>query len=271
MKAAAVRLLQESLVQEGHHLGEVDGKLGKKTYAAVETALSKRSTQLPAAWKDWSNRRRCIAMLQLLCKEKDIAVGKIDGLWGPQTAYGYDMLRYLRQNGALPAPFRDETPLEANPNAWPRQTEAELKHFYGEIGKNQTKLALPYPHRLSWDLRETVDAFWCHAKVHDSAQRVLTRVLEHYGLARIKALHLDRFGGCLNVRKMRGGTKWSMHAWGIAIDYDTEFNRYNWGRDRATLARPEYDAWWRFWEEEGWVSLGRTRNFDWMHVQAAKL
>lgn len=271
MRAAAVRLLQKSLVQEGHQLGEVDGKLGKKTYAAVAAALTQRSEQLPAEWKAWSNRRRCIAMLQLLCKEKDIAVGKIDGLWGPQTDYAYDMLRHLRENGELPPPFRDVTPLEANPNAWPRQAEAELNRFYGEIGKNQTKLVLPYPHRLSWDLRETVHAFWCHAKVHDSAQRVLSRVLEHYGPERIKELHLDRFGGCLNVRKMRGGTKWSMHAWGIAIDYDTEFNRYNWGRDRATLARPEYDAWWRFWEEEGWVSLGRTRNFDWMHVQAAKL
>ena len=34
---------------------------------------------------------------------------------------------------------------------------------------------------------------------------------------------------------------------------------------------PEYDAWWRCWESEGWVSLGRLRNFDWMHIQAAKL
>ncbi|MCF8078467.1 MAG: hypothetical protein K9K88_04215 [Desulfobacterales bacterium] len=44
-----------------------------------------------------------------------------------------------------------------------------------------------------------------------------------------------------------------------------------WGRDRAHFARTEYDAWWRLWEEEGWVSLGRQRNFDWMHVQAAQL
>jgi hypothetical protein len=27
------------------------------------------------------------------------------------------------------------------------------------------------------------------------------------------------------------------------------------------FAQPEYDAWWRFWEEEGWVSLGRTKNY----------
>ncbi len=271
MKAAAVRLLQQSLVQEGYHLGEVDGKLGKKTYSAVETALEKRSVELPADWKDWSNRRRCIAKLQLLCKENEIAVGKIDGLWGPQTEYAFDMLAHHQEHGEFPPPFRDETPLDVNPNAWPNQSQADLKRYYGEVGKNQTKLALPYPHRFSWDLRKTIHAFSCHEKVHDSASRVLKRVLEHYGPDRIKELRLDRWGGCLNVRKMRGGNKMSMHSWGIAIDYDTEFNRYKWGRDRATLAGPEYDAWWRFWEEEGWVSLGRTRNFDWMHVQAAKL
>ena len=77
-------------------------------------------------------------------------------------------------------------------------------------------------------------------------------------------------GGCLNVRRMRGGTRWSTHSWGIAMDYDPEQNQWKWGRDRATLALPEYDAWWRLWEEEGWTSLGRTKNFDWMHVQAAK-
>lgn len=62
-----------------------------------------------------------------------------------------------------------------------------------------------------------------------------------------------------------------LHSWGIAIDYDPDRNQLQWGRDRAVFAGPDYDAWWQFWEEEGWTSLGRTRNFDWMHVQAAKL
>jgi hypothetical protein len=48
-------------------------------------------------------------------------------------------------------------------------------------------------------------------------------------------------------------------------------NKLQWGRDRAAFASAEYDAWWRTWEAEGWVSLGRTRNYDWMHVQAARV
>jgi hypothetical protein len=146
-----------------------------------------------------------------------------------------------------------------------------LIRFYGEVGQNQTRVHVPYTHRLSWEKTTRVNSFSCHEKVHDSLLRVLNRVLDHYGPERIRELQLDLWGGCLNVRKMRGGTRWSMHSWGIALDYDPERNQLKWGRDRAAFAKPEYDRWWQFWEEEGWVSLGRSRNFDWMHLQAAKL
>jgi hypothetical protein len=96
-------------------------------------------------------------------------------------------------------------------------------------------------------------------------------VLQHYGPDKVRQLGLDLFGGCLNVRKMRGGSAWSMHSWGIAFDFDPDRNQLKWGRDRAVFARPEYQKWWELWEEEGAVSLGRARNFDWMHVQFASL
>ena len=271
MRTAAVRVLQESLIEEGRDPGKVDGKLGKNTYNAVAAALASRLPAVPENWTDWPDSRKCVAMLQLFCSEQGIDSGKIDGYWGPQTEYAFDVLCYLRGHGEFPPDFRDDEPIDVNPNLWPVQDEPELIRNFGEKGENQTRLVLPYHHRLSWDLRKTVQSFWCHEKVHDSAHRVLTRVLGHYGPERIRELRLDRWGGCMNVRKMRGGSKWSMHSWGIAIDYDTEFNQYNWGRDRAGMASPEYTAWWLFWEEEGWVSLGRTRNFDWMHLQAAKL
>jgi hypothetical protein len=42
------------------------------------------------------------------------------------------------------------------------------------------------------------------------------------------------------------------------------------GWDRNASPPPEYETSWWFWEEAGWVNLGRTKNPDWMHVQAAK-
>ncbi len=271
MNAAAIRVLQQSLIDEGLAPGGVDGKLGPNTYGAVEKALLKRQGKLPGAWPGWPNSRKTVAYLQCLCKENKIDVGTIDGFWGPQTDYAFDTLSQLLKSGEMPPPWRDKAPLAANPNNWPLQSEASLNTYFGHVGKNQTDLLLPYPHRLSWDLTQAIRSFPCNVKVHDSAKRVLTRVFDHYGMERIRALRLDRWGGCLNVRKMRGGSSWSMHSWGIAIDFDPDRNQLKWGRDRAAFAQPDYDVWWRFWEEEGWISLGRTKNYDWMHVQAAKL
>jgi len=271
MTRAQVRLIQQSLISEGLNPGTVDGRLGDNTYRAVREALTQRVANLPGDWQGWSNSRKTVAYIQLLCKEHVIDVGDIDGYWGPQTDYAVDTLSHLLETGEMPRPWRDDIPLDVNPNGWPSQNEAAITEFYGQVGTNQVSLALPYPHRLAWDLKTTINSYKCNAKVHDSAQRVLQRVFDHYGTERIKELRLDRWGGCLNVRKMRGGTQWSMHSWGISIDYDPENNQLKWGRDRSTFARPEYDAWWRFWEEEGWTSLGRTKNYDWMHVQAVRI
>lgn len=271
MKSVAIRIVQQSLVDEGYNPGKVDGKLGANTYGAVIEALLKWQNELPQDWQSWPNSRKTTAYLQLLCREHNIDVGKIDGQWGPQTDYAFDTLSELLSKGKMPSPWRDDSPIVANPNNWPIQNEADLNAFYGAVGENQVKLTLPYPHRLSWDLRQTINSFSCNAKVHDSAKRILTKVLDRYGIERIRELRLDRWGGCLNIRKMRGGGNMSTHSWGIAMDYDPERNQLKWGRSQAAFAQAEYDDWWNCWEEEGWVSLGRIKNYDWMHVQAAKV
>lgn len=43
------------------------------------------------------------------------------------------------------------------------------------------------------------------------------------------------------------------------------------GPGPGPFCKPDYINWRECWEKEGWVSLGRQRNYDWMHVQAAKL
>jgi hypothetical protein len=87
----------------------------------------------------------------------------------------------------------------------------------------------------------------------------------------ISKLNLDLFGGCVNVRRMRGGSAWSIHSWGAAIDVDPDNNQLKWGKDKAEFAKKEYNAFWDIVEDEGWVSLGRVKNYDWMHYQAALL
>ena len=132
-------------------------------------------------------------------------------------------------------------------------------------------LRLPFQMRLAWDPSVRIGRFSCHEKVHDAFLKVFQDTLSHYGEARIEELRLDLFGGCLNVRKMRGGTQMSMHSWGIAIDLDPERNALRMTRQEATFARPEYAPFWKIVEGQGLVSLGRIRDFDWMHFQAARL
>lgn len=111
----------------------------------------------------------------------------------------------------------------------------------------------------------------CNTRVKDSLGRVLTAVLTHYGLPAVRQLGLDLYGGGYALRDKRGGSTPSTHAWGIAFDFDPDHNQLKWSDARARFAQPDYAAWWQCWEAEGWVSLGRTRNYDWMHVQAARV
>jgi hypothetical protein len=152
---------------------------------------------------------------------------------------------------------------------WPYEKDAI--RFFGQPGENQTRLELPFPLRYEGD-HGVVELHHvsCNTRVKDALARIWDRTLDHYGHKRIVELRLDVFGGCLNVRRKRGGSEWSMHAFGAAWDVDPARNQLHWGRDRAALARPEYDAFWQIVEAEGAVSLGRTRNFDWMHFQFAR-
>ena len=156
-------------------------------------------------------------------------------------------------------------------NNWPNQDYNSMNEFFGPIGQNQEKLELPYPLVLAWDASSIVKKATCNVKVHKSLYSIFENTLKTYGLKEIKKLRLDNFGGCLNVRKMRGGSSWSIHSWGAAIDLDPDKNQLKWGKDKATFAKKEYEPFWKIVESEGWISLGRKKNYDWMHFQAALL
>jgi len=275
MRRNLVRLLQEKLTTSGHYSDDIDGLAGTNTAEAVTAALTAAVARLPKNWATWSDRRRLIAYLQLTALDAGINAGDIDGLWGTQTAFAADSLEILGQTGALPDNWRDhELRPKPNPNHWPKETQANLDAFFGPHGlPNGRSPALayvecPWTLKLAWNRRQTTRRIGCNINVADSLGRILTRVYETYGGADIKVLNLDLYGGCYMARAKRGGSSLSTHSWAIALDWDPDHNQLKWGRDRARLARPEYADWWKIWEDEGWLSLGLERNYDWMHVQA---
>ena len=152
-------------------------------------------------------------------------------------------------------------------NIWPKQDYASMVAYYGNVGENQTKLVLPYPMRLAWDTSKTVTKITCHSKVHDSLERILSNIYDSYSkdLTAVKNDRLDLYGGCLNVRKVRGGSSWSIHSWGAAIDLDPDNNTMSMHRDQAKMPKAIIDI----FIKEGWISMGQSKNYDFMHFQAA--
>lgn len=150
-------------------------------------------------------------------------------------------------------------------------TTAQITKKYGvpnETGKGYLKkITLPYPMRLAWDKDTEVKTMMCHNLVADNFTAVFNDLLKEYGYKKIVELGIDLFGGCFNYRKMRGGSAWSTHSWGIAIDLDPERNLLKETSKTARFARPEYKKMIDIFYKHGFESLGREKNYDYMHFQ----
>ncbi len=258
-----IKVVQKLLQDKGLYAGAIDGIAGPVTMAGL--------SRVEGLNRQWPKNRQLIGFIQIAASERDIDSGPVDGLWGPRTQAAFEQLIYLQEHGNPQPPWRSDEVIVPNPNQWPLQHSPEFQEYFGERGTRLTTIDLPYEMKLSWLLTSRVRRTTCHENIAESLVRVLQKVKDIYGSNEISRLRLNHFGGCFNNRKIRNGTLWSMHAWGIALDFDPNRNQLNWGRDRAVFSHPDYDEWWNCWEEEGWISLGRRRNFDWMHIQAARL
>ncbi|KQZ54630.1 hypothetical protein ASD54_04700 [Rhizobium sp. Root149] len=235
--------LQSRLTAHGYPVGGIDGNVGPVSIAALKAFQRARGLEV---------------------------TGKADGttvshLRMPSSAVLPEKLvgvpdRNIAEPAVKPAPSR---------NLWPRQ--ADCMTVFGPVGTSQVLVELPFAMVLAWDKSVRIRKISLHSKVATSASRVFEQVAEFYTEGERAALGLNIFGGSLNVRRMRGGTAYSMHSWAIAIDFDPERNGLNVKAPQARLSHADAVPFWEAWEAEGWLSLGRAKNFDWMHVQAARL
>jgi hypothetical protein len=215
-----------------------------------------------------TDNEAAVSLAQRRMKAMGLYAGDVDGWGGPATQAALERALAIPVTVAVPGDAAVATALPR----WPRQSD--VTSFYGPAGGPECtvgKVISPVPFVLSWDRAKVVRAFGCHRKIEAALNGIFRESVAHYGEARFVELGLNIFGGCFNVRKMRNSGAMSMHSWGIAVDLDPDRNQLNWGRDRAVFARPEYEAFWKIVEAKGAVSLGRVRNFDWMHFQFATL
>ncbi len=154
-----IKVVQSSLNKHYKKNLKVDGVAGNNTFSAL-----KNINALP---HDWGMERKLIGYIQHICDLEDINAGPVDGFWGPQTDYGYGLLRD-KLNGAQPAPWRDDEGIGGQPgpgDKWPLQTQESLEAYYGKVGTNQVTIKVPYPLKLSWDTTQIVYKITCHSKV----------------------------------------------------------------------------------------------------------
>ncbi len=145
--------------------------------------------------------------------------------------------------------------------------------IFGKPGddRNLVTVHMPYPRRIAWDKKVITNRMQCHKLVAPVFQKIHKETLAHYGLQKIQELEIDIFGGCYNFRKMRGGSDWSRHSWGIAEDLNPDKNSLNMRSGKAQFSKREYKAMIDIYYANGFCNQGVEKGFDFMHWEVLSL
>jgi hypothetical protein len=82
---------------------------------------------------------------------------------------------------------------------------------------------------------------------------------------------IDRYAGAYTHRKMRGGSNWSMHAFGCAIDFYAEPNGLRTRCPQDLFCGSDYKDFLDIMEAHEWLPAIRLWGADAMHFQRARI
>ncbi len=270
--------VQAMLANAGYYTGELDGYYGPQMNRAMRVIeLTTQKHQYPKNFLRWGTKRRIIACGQAILNALGFEAGEVDGLLGHNTREAFAAYQLKKETG------RDvklkQKPVEeyatTPPEHLPRQRECE--QFYGTPGRNGTvskrlrAIELPFDLRIDWNLRQKTNKITVHEKCAPSLHKALITVHDVYGYERMRKLGLDRYAGAYNPRKMRGGSSWSMHAYGCAIDFYAQPNGLRTRCPNALFCKAEYKDFLDIMERNGWLPAIRLWGRDAMHFQRARL
>jgi len=121
---------------------------------------------------------------------------------------------------------------------------------------------LPFVMRVAWRPATPQTGVWIHHKVADSFLDALIEIRDTHGEHYLHEMHYDYYGGLHNHRlNSNDRSKWSMHAFAAAFDYNPHIATYEPGG-----RQPEFIV--AAFERRGWVWV-YVNGVPRMHVQAA--
>ena len=260
--------LQGLLKQAGLYSGAIDGIAGAKTAAGVAQVTRGYSRAILA-----DARRRHVAAAQILLNVQGFEAGVVDGYEGHNTRNALAAWRHKQRTGKTLKVSRPATKGYTGGASLP--TQSNVGRVYGqpgpEIKSRLVTKALPFPLRIDWNLGQKATRVTLHRAVIDRYIKALIATRDRYGMGRMQGLGIDRFAGSYNHRKMRGGSRWSMHAYGIAVDHYAAPNGLRTRCPEALFCGPEYRGFLDIMESHGMLPAIRLWGADAMHFQAARM
>lgn len=174
-----------------------------------------------------------------------------DGFWGPKSI------------SACKQHLKNLMPKD---NPWPKSDQSSLREFYGIPGDEDNLVTITFPYPMFYGGKPSSKTR-VHKKCADSLLRVLNGIKDLIATNPSIKSDAEDYGGCFNFRLKRGGSTYSLHAWGAAIDLDDDDNTFKDGwpmkADMPLEIMEEF-------AKEGWVSAGAFWGYDAMHFQATQ-
>ena len=157
----------------------------------------------------------------------------------------------------------------ADTSAIPTQKQVRSNNsVYGHVDSAGSKLVTAsIPYKMYYG--SSTATVKVHKAVKSRVEAIFSQTAAAYTPAEIEELGLNKYSGCYNKRKTTGGSSYSIHSWGVAIDIDAGRNPMS-STGKEPLAREKAKKFWQIVEANGGHSMGRNFGYDWMHFQFAK-
>lgn len=97
---------------------------------------------------------------------------------------------------------------------------------YGSLDNVRlVRVTSPYPLVIAWNKNQSTSRLLVNEIVATAIVDALTDFCDNTTEQEREKSGINLYGGCYNKRKVRGGSSWSSHAWGVSFDFNPEANR----------------------------------------------